>query len=481
MSNATRTDGVVLAGGETGSVFFQRVLQQTAAAFPRSFAGLQVPAGSAFKKTYGDAVVRFEAARLAGGERVAVARALRGATFASLHLSENGQSAPVLEALRQQVAPPPTVQRAASGGPTPVEVPLDGTVYRGRQLYDLVGRLHDAHHLTDAAARALRWMAEQLDAREGRLDLRGERFVLLGASAELSPVQLLLDAGAEVRWLDVKPPPATLHGTGTVVASAQPDDLLTRPREAVAAIRAFAAHGPVHLGLFAYAPGASRELRLAGVMDAMVQTLGPTVVKSVSLFISPTSPGELQPEDAKVAASRADAPKWWQRGFATVRSLEAPGAFGTPAVARAVIGLQGAAYQAAQYLTKIISSEVLAADGLEGAPVTLSANVAGITNTRSLAHPLFQVGFVGAPRFGVRIFEPATTRALSGLLMLHDLMNPQAPAAATSQPGVEARAKAVHSEQIHGGVYDLPWRFETAVRTAALLGAAQRPGLLFKR
>jgi hypothetical protein len=47
-------------------------------------------------------------------------------------------------------------------------------------------------------------------------------------------------------------------------------------------------------------------------------------------------------------------------------------------------------------------------------PVTLSTNVAGITRTRSMAHPIFQAAFADAPSFGVRIFDPETTRALSG-------------------------------------------------------------------
>ncbi|MFZ5439576.1 MAG: hypothetical protein ACOZQL_06190, partial [Myxococcota bacterium] len=139
-------------------------------------------------------------------------------------------------------------------------------------------------------------------------------------------------------------------------------------------------------------------------------------------------------------------------------------------------------YQAAQYLTKIISGEVLATSGLGGQPITLSANVAGITNTRSLSHPLFQAGFEGAPLFGVRIFEPTTTRALAGLLMLHDLLNPDAPGAAARPFRSELeRARAVRSEQLHGGVYDLPWQFESAVRSAAVIGLGKRPGLLFKR
>jgi hypothetical protein len=219
-------------------------------------------------------------------------------------------------------------------------------------------------------------------------------------------------------------------------------------------------------------------------MDAMVHTLGPDVVKSVSLYISPTSPGELQPEDRAVSDARAKSLKLWQRGFQATRLLK-PGGYveaGDTAAVRGVISLQGAAYQAAQYLMKILSSEVLATRGIGGRHVTLSTNVAGITNTRSLSHPLFQIAFQGAPQFGVRIFDPLTTRAASGMLMLHDLLNPEAPGAVgrVFASPVE-RARAIRSEQLHGGTYNLPWQFESAVKSAAVFGLGRRPDLLLRR
>ena len=299
-----------------------------------------------------------------------------------------------------------------------------------------VEKLHEAHHVSNAAAKGLNWLLDHCEKSGGTLSLRGQKFVLLGASAELSPISVLLGAGATVRWIDVKPPtiasppngvaPGGSALGGKIISSEGGDDLLLNPHAVLAAIREFAAEGPVHLGLFAYAPGASRELRLAGVMNAMVNTLGAEVVKSVSLYISPTSPGELQPEDLEVSAARAKSPRLWQRGFQATRMLRPGGheAINGAAVVRGVISLQGAAYQAAQYLMKIITGEVLATRGLGGKPLTLSANVAGITNTKSLSHPLFQIAFQGAPQFGVRIFEPLTTRSVSGMLMVHDLLNP---------------------------------------------------------
>ena len=476
------SDGVVLAGGETGSGFFHRLLSEAIRRFPEALEDAQLPgAPQAFKRSYGDALARFESARVASRQRVEIAQFLRAATLTELRLRAGETEEPLLEALgRHDVPAPKTVTLEPTKAPgLSAELPLDGRVYRGLEVLEAVKKLHAAHHVTDAAAKALTWVVERIEAAGGALDLSAERFVLFGASAELSPIALLLQGGATVRWVDVKAPQLEA-GAGRLISTEGGDDLLANPGAGMAAVRAFASEGPVHVGLFAYAPGASRELRLAGVMDAMVEALGPKVVKSVSLYISPTSPGETQPEDLAVAAGRGRAPRLWQRGFQTAGLLKGPGHFGN--IARGVISLQGAGYEAAQYLTKIISGEVLATSGLGGQPVTLSVNVAGITNTRSLSHPLFQVAFQGAPQFGVRIFEPATTRAVSGLLMLHDLLNPEAPGAAGKKyPAPRDRARAVRTEQVHGGVYDLPWQFESAVKTAAVLGLGRRPDLLLRR
>ena len=62
--------------------------------------------------------------------------------------------------------------------------------------------------------------------------------------------------------------------------------------------------------------------------------------------------------------------------------------------------------------------------------MTVSANVAPITNTSSLEHPLFQAAFLAARSVEVEIFEPATTRSLSALLWLRDVLDPGAPGAA---------------------------------------------------
>ena len=486
MKNDLKSDGVLLPDGETGSAFFHRVLLETAARFPDALGGARLPRDPRlFKRQYGDALVRFEAARIASKDRVAIAQDLAERTLASLRLAVDGTPLPLLEALKKPSDAPPVETKKFSGKPgLQARVPFEGRVYEGKDVLTLVDRLHEDHHMSDAARAALVWIVEHIAAQGGALDLSAHKFALLGAGAELSPLSMLLQGGATVLWIDVKPPRLEDEGAlaGTLVHTLAGDDLLNHPRAALALVRRFAEGGPVHLGMLAYAPGQSRELRVASVMNAMAQVLGSKAVRSLSMLISPTSPGETQPEDARVAEARGRSPQLWQRALDLGRALPRPGHYGTSEqpVARAIVPLQGPGYQAAQYLAKIVTAEAFATAGLEGGgTVTVSANVAGITNTRSLSHPLFQVAFVGAPSFGVRIFDPETTRALSGLLMLHDVLNPKAPGAAANQSA--DKAKAIRAQQVHGGVYDLPWQFDSCVRVAAVLGAGKKPNLLLRR
>lgn len=445
----------------TGSTLLHRLMDEVAREFPTDFAEAAFPAdAAAFKHAYGDAVTRFEAARVASPRRIDIARSLTERTAQAL-AQEPGVASDGAASFETMTGEDAAGMR--------LEVPFEGKSYRDDEVLELIDRLHEQHHLTTVARDRLRWIAAYIDVRGGRLDLRGHKFAILGAAAELSPAPLLLRAGARVLWVDPTPPSAPT--SGTVVYAKDASDLLGDPAAVVRSVRRFAGADRVHLGMFAYAPGKGRELRLAEAMNAIATALGKDALRSVAMFVSPTSPGELQPEDSDVVERRRAAPKMWQRALAMAGVLHGPGHYrsGTHAAARAVISLQGANYQAAQYVSKMLRAEVFAQDG-----VRVSANVAGISRTRSLQHPLFQAAFEGAPAFGVRIFDANTTRALATLLMLHDLLVPESV-------GTDlASIQGMHSAQIHGGVYTLPWQFEAAVRAAAVLGAARRPTVLFK-
>jgi hypothetical protein len=478
--------GVALAEGQSGSSFLLGLLREAVERFPDAFRKAELPAeASTFRRRFELALPRFEALRIRAPERTAIARYLTRRALESLRFQGPDRSEPLREALSQRPDPGALEVRPLGGrrAPTPA-VPYGGREHRGKGLSELADRLLRARRLTRAAAAALHWMAERTES--AGLDLSAHRFAILGAAAEIAPTPLLLAAGAQVLWIDVRDPRATQEGDGTLHLAPGARDLLREPHRIAAAIERFADKGPVHLGLFAYAPGRGRELRLAGAMNAIVHALDPALVRSVSLFVSPTTALQVQAQEAAAARASARALPLWQRALAGVGVLDPSAPLGErgPWISRTVVPLQGLAYQAAQYVSKILFAEACATGGTRldapvPQPVTVSANVAGITATRSMQHPVFQAAFAGATRFGIEVFAPETTRALSGLLLVHDLLDPQAPGSSDAGPGdPEKRAGALFSQQVHGGLFASPHVTAPALRVAAVLGLLQQPRLL---
>ena len=146
---------------------------------------------------------------------------------------------------------------------------------------------------------------------------------------------------------------------------------------------------------------------------------------------------------------------------------------------RSIVSFQGASYQAAQYVGKVLAAEAHATYGPslgEGEdPMRVSANVAPITATRSLSHPVFEAGFLGAPRWGILISEPATTRHLAGLLTIQDLTCAEMVAATPAD-----RARTLFSRQLHGGVGTQPYEVIDGIKFAAIQGLMQKPSLIGK-
>jgi hypothetical protein len=363
-------------------------------------------------------------------------------------------------------------------------VSYGGRSYAAAELGALGDLLVARDLATQPVAEALAWLAANALDAQGRLDLGGRRFAVLGAAAEIAPTRVLLAAGADVLWLDVVPPPeAWLEDdalSGRITQAKGLGDLLAKPRETVSAISTYAGAERVDFGLFAYAGGNGREWRLAGAMNAIVDAVGPERTRSVSLYVSPTHPAALSPAELEVAARRNLALPGWQRALGAAGLLGGPGigGGGGAPVQRAVVAIQGVSYQAAQYVEKLLAMERWAAFGIAGGggAAALSANVAGITRTRSLSHPLFEAAYVGGVAFGVETFAPETTRALNALLMIHDLLNPKA--AGAPGPDRASAPQALFGTRVHGGVYGLPFEVRRVLVAAALLGFAKQPRLL---
>jgi hypothetical protein len=81
-----------------------------------------------------------------------------------------------------------------------------------------------------------------------------------------------------------------------------------------------------------------------------------------------------------------------------------------------------------------------------------------VTKNRVLA-----AAYAGAPRFGLEVFEPATTKTLMAALLVHDLYADGGPAQGHPWQD-EAHAAA------HGGMWRVPYAPRSALGLAALLG-----------
>ena len=474
------TGEVVLAADRSALEILHAVLMEGV-----SCAGMeaaQLPQDVAtFRRDYPDALARYEATRLNSTERFTVAHRLLLALMPYLQWQDARGTVPLAEALSAStVAPLPLRRHQFSGsGGWPVNVVYRGERYGGDGLGLLAERLLERHVVTPEARDALVDLAQGLCA-NGSLDLKGRKIAIFGGGAEMAPTRLWLEAGADVLWLDVAEPPASwfeITGMSGALSWAEGNvDLLTQPREVLATLKAFADGDPLDLGLYAYAPGRARELRLTGTMNAMVDALPRELIGSVTMLVSPTTSTGLGDHDVAVMSERLTERPAWERVCDALGLLGRGGgsvAAGDARVARTVVAIQGASYQAAQYLGKVLTAEYwsrsgqLASPGAEATTVEalrVSANTAAITQTRSLDHPVFAAAFGGAAAMGVETMTPRQSRRLNGLLAVRDWTSQEAP--------VPGRIR------VHGGIHTLPYPLQSALRVAAAIGFVRAPRLL---
>jgi hypothetical protein len=480
-----KPDGVIFPG-LSASAMLHGLLSAARARFADAFRPIVFPRDSqTFRRTFPEAIVSFEALRQASPQRSEIARFLVEKSHRWILLRSGGVERPLADSLWELPPAPPLETTALRGhGRWAPSVPFDGKSFGAHDLPALGERLVARDLATPQVAEALGWVAANALDAQGRIDLGGRRFAVMGAAAEIAPTPFLLAAGADVLWLDVAPPPerwlADESLSGRLVRAAGLGDLLASPRETAAAVAQFAAAGPVDCGLFAYAGGEGREWRLGSTMNAIVDAVGTEHVRSVALYVSPTHPAALSRAELDVAARHGAALPRWQRLLAALGALGRPSLAGSGElrVLRAIVEIQGASYQAAQYLEKVLAMERWAAYGIaaEGGAAALSANVAGITRTRSLEHPMFAAAYLGGSAFGVETFAPETTRPLNALLMLHDLLNPKAAGAPGA--GRERAPQTLFAQRVHGGVYGVPFELQPLLVVAAAIGFARQPSLL---
>ncbi|MEO1064122.1 MAG: hypothetical protein AAFZ07_22100 [Actinomycetota bacterium] len=459
---------VDLASGATATEHLHRALVVAQQRFPGELGSVDLGGADRFRRSYPDALPRFEAARVASDRRREIAEALVAAASSAVVWSDDAGECPLGQHLAVPAAPFDTTTEELPGdGRLRPSVPIDGDVMSGGDLIAAVRTLVGRGSATTQVADAIAWLVERAGS-EG-LDLGGERIVVLGAGAELAPTRLWLAGGADVLWIDVTDPSSDLLGdrrlSGRLTWIPGGADLLEAPERVLATIERFADGNPVDLGLYAYAGGRAREWRLTAAMNGVVDGLDRALVRSVAMLVSPTTCGVLSPEEVAGEHRRRSQRPRWQAALERVRALgDGPGHVeaGGPAVNRAVVSIQGASYQAAQYLGKLMAAEVWAT-GPD--PVRVSAGTAGISRTESLQHPVFDLAFDGAAAFDVETFAPDLTAHLNGLLVLHDRLD------------VDHRLDVgtLFATRVHGGISELPHPIEPALRVAAAIGLLRKP------
>lgn len=463
IDSSSFVSGIQLVDGKSASEIFYDVIAETVTSFPQSFPELNLPDKTRFRKHYLNLVPRIEAARIASPQRAEIARHLSNQLESRILFQAGDETTPLSHYLEKPAAPLPV--KEAAGNSTPGWQP--NFTYQGQDWNNLAS-LADLLYRQKVISSAARLSLESLQSHmvvNGSINLSGRKVVVIGANAEMAPTSQLLEAGADLLWLDVVPPDTELlnspsrAGKLTWVDSA---NLLQCPAEILATMRSFAGDDPLDVCLYAYAPGQARELKLTVAMNAIVNALPAEMTRSLTLLLSPTTATPLSSEDLiEVKQRRHHRPRWEAMldAFRLLGRGEGTQVLDNQGATRTIVAIQGASYQAAQYLGKLMQAEAWSAQGLR-----VSANTAAITKTRSMNHPVFDAGFDGAGALQVVTFTPPQSQCMSGMLAVHDWLNPEFP-----QPG---------KVRVHGGIHTLPYPLNSALRVAAAIGFVKTPGLL---
>jgi hypothetical protein len=363
-------------------------------------------------------------------------------------------------------------------------VPYRGEHLRGSALLARLETWVTEGIIEPSCADAVRTVAAHPDW----LALPGQTIAVLGAGAEVGPLPVLLSWGARVIGVDL-PQPAiwervlaeARRGAGTllvpVVGSAAGDtDLAQRAgldlTDDIPAVADWLCgfDGPLVLGNYVYADGAANVL-LSAAVDVLTMRLRAARADVALAFLATPTDVFAVPADAVAHATRAydtrpAAAKLARRmlralsGGRLLHRAYPPGA--DPGICDSLIPQQGPNYALAKRIQRWRAT--LARDS----GVCVSMNVAPPTRTRSvLKNRALAAAYVGAPRFGVEVFEPATTKALMAALLVHDLHTGGGPAQAHPWQD-EAHAAA------HGGLWRIAYAPRSALMLAALMGSLGR-------
>jgi hypothetical protein len=373
-----------------------------------------------------------------------------------------------------------TVSVPGAGQPEDeLSLPYRGERLRGDALAARLETWVNGGIIEPSCAQAVR----EVTAHPEWLGLPGRTVIALGAGAEVGPLEPLLRWGARVAAVDLPGQSVwqrvlrtARESAGTLLVPGEPhpdgDEALAQRaghdlvRETPAVADWLAGlDGPLVLGNYVYADGAA-NVAVCAAADALTVRLQAARGEVALGFLATPTDVFAVPADAVACSVRAYAarPRVQRLAARPLRTLSAgrllrrayvPGA--DPGICDSLVPQQGPNYALAKRLQRWRAAVA------RGAGTTASLHVAPPTRTRSvLKNRALAAAYGGAHRFGVEVFEPATTRVLMAALLVHDL---NVPGPAHQHPWQDEAYAAAH-----GGLWRVAYAPRSALGLAALLG-----------
>ncbi len=361
---------------------------------------------------------------------------------------------------------------------TELSLPYHGTRLRGAALHRRLDDWMRAGIIEPSAAEAVRAVMDHPDW----LRAEGRTVAVLGAGAEMGPLQALLRWGARVAAVDLPRPQVWQRvldtarlGAGTVVLPVPVGTTYPDPEHAGADLIADVPavtdwlrglDGSLVVGNYVYADGAT-NVRVSVAVDALTtRLLDARDDVALAFLATPTDvfavPADAVRQSTDAYAARSTVAKALGRPLRAVsagrllRRSYVPGS--DPGINDSLVPQQGPNYALAKRLQRWRAT--VARD----AGTTVSMNVAPPTRTRSVVkNRALAAAYAGAHRFGVEVFEPATSNVLMAALLVHDLHTGGGPV--HQEPWQDEAYAAVH-----GGLWRTPYAPRSALGLAALLG-----------
>ncbi|MEU5723491.1 hypothetical protein ABZ783_16925 [Micromonospora sp. NPDC047738] len=428
-----------------------------------------------------------EAGLLSRDAAVTIARDGLAALHARMRVvAEGGTEFPLDEVFAAGAGQPPLATATVTGTGEPereLSLPYRGQRLRGDQLHRRLDAWVAAGVIEPSCAEAVRVVIANPDW----LDLRDQRIVVLGAGAEMGPLPSVLRWGGDVVAVDLPRPDiwrrllrtahrygGRLHlpvrpGTGDddeALAAAAGADLLHRLPQAAQWL--LGVDGPLVLGNYVYADGAT-NVRVAMAVDALTRHLQQRRDDLALAFLATPTDVYAVPAEAVAHAERGYAARGLARrslrvlsGGRLLHRNYPPDA--DPGINDSLVPQQGPNYALAKRLQRWRAA--VARD----AGATVSFTVAPPTRTRSvLRNRALAAAYAGAHRFGIEVFDPATSNTLMAALLVHDLRTGGGPA--QDHPWRDEAYGAAH-----GGLWRVPYAPRSALGLAVLLGLGAARG-----